>query len=220
MVLRAPVRWLWPCETAGHESIPTEGPAVLCANHLSFFDSVLLMMTLDRPVHFIGKADYLDSWTTRRLFPAMGMIPVDRDNGLKAMVALDAAADVLRAGGLLCVYPEGTRSRDGFLHRGYVGAARLALATDSPLLPVGIIGTDRIQPPGARLPRLRRCCAVAIGAPVPQAHASSPRRAARELTDALMARIAELSGQEYVATYSRRPARVEQPDEVLLAPAW
>ncbi|CAN0503315.1 unnamed protein product, partial [Phaeothamnion confervicola] len=151
-VLRAPVRVMWPCAVAGLEAVPARGSAVLAPNHLSFFDSVLMIMLLDRPVHFIGKADYLDSWKTRRLFPAMGMIPIDRDNGLKAMVALDAAADVLRDGGLLCVFPEGSRSRDGLLHRGYVGAARLALGTDSPLLPVGIIGTDRIQPPGARLP--------------------------------------------------------------------
>ncbi len=212
---------MWPCAVAGLEAVPARGSAVLAPNHLSFFDSVLMIMLLDRPVHFIGKADYLDSWKTRRLFPAMGMIPIDRDNGLKAMVALDAAADVLRDGGLLCVFPEGSRSRDGLLHRGYVGAARLALGTDSPLLPVGIIGTDRIQPPGARLPRLRRRCSVTIGAPMACVDASSPRRAARELTEALMARIAELSGQGYVPVHSKRPARVERLDElVVLAPAW
>ena len=133
VLLRAPVRRLWPLELSGFDTVPQVGPAILCANHLSFFDSVFMMMTLDRPVYFIGKVDYLDSWKTRRLFPAMGMIPIDRDSGTRAMVALDAAADVLRGGALLCVFPEGSRSRDGRLHRGYSGAARLAMTVDCPL---------------------------------------------------------------------------------------
>ncbi len=142
-LLRAPVRRLWPWALSGYEAVPENGPAVLCANHLSFFDSVLMIMTIDRPIYFIGKADYLDSWRTRRLFPAMGMIPIDRDSGTRAMVALDAAADVLRDGALLCVFPEGTRSHDGHLHRGYIGAARVAITVGCPILPVGIVGTAR-----------------------------------------------------------------------------
>lgn len=90
------MRWLWPIHLAGFDRVPAQGPAILCANHLSFFDSVFVLMTLDRRVSFIGKADYLDSWTTRRLFTAMGMIPIDRDCGPRAMVALEAAASVLR----------------------------------------------------------------------------------------------------------------------------
>ncbi len=131
---------------------------MLCANHLSFFDSILILMSLDRPVYFIGKADYLQSWKTRRLFPAMGMIPIDRDNGTRAMLALDAAVKVLREGSLLCVFPEGTRSRDGNLHRGYIGAARVATAVGCPILPVGIVGTARHpaarSTPAAARPRL------------------------------------------------------------------
>jgi 1-acyl-sn-glycerol-3-phosphate acyltransferase len=207
-LLRAPVRRLWPSTLSGFDAVPQAGPAVLCANHLSFFDSVLMMMTLDRPVHFIGKADYLDSWKTRRLFPAMGMIPIDRDSGTRAMVALDAAAEVLRDGGLVCVFPEGTRSRDGHLHRGHIGAARVAITVGCPILPVGIVGTREIQPPGTRLPRPWRACSISIGAPLVATDIENSRRsAARALTDTLMERIAELSGQQYVAEYSARAPR-------------
>ena len=211
VVLRAPVRWLWPTARSGFDRVPLEGAAVLCANHLSFFDSILIMMSLDRPVYFIGKADYLDSWKTRRLFPAMGMIPIDRDNGTRAMLALDAAVQVLREGSLLCVFPEGTRSRDGHLHRGYIGAARVATAVGCPILPVGIAGTREIQPPGVRLPRPGRACSVSIGVPLVAADVELSRRrsAARALTDELMQRIAELSGQRYVPEHSPRTPRVE-----------
>ena len=201
-LLRAPVRRLWPWALSGYEAVPENGPAVLCANHLSFFDSVLMIMTIDRPIYFIGKADYLDSWRTRRLFPAMGMIPIDRDSGTRAMVALDAAADVLRDGALLCVFPEGTRSRDGHLHRGYIGAARVAITVGCPILPVGIVGTREIQPPGALLPRPGPC-SISIGAPlvVTDIELNSRHSAARALTNAVMERIAELSGQQYVAEH-------------------
>lgn len=210
-LLHAPFRLLWPSALSGFDAVPKDGPAILCANHLSFFDSVLMIMTLDRPIHFIGKADYLDSWRTRRLFPAMGMIPIDRDNGTRAMLALDAAVDVLREGALLCVFPEGTRSRDGHLHRGYIGAARVAIMAGCPILPVGIVGTREIQPPGARLPRPGRACSISIGAPLvtSDVETNSRRSAARALTNEVMERIAELSGQHYVADHSPRAPRVD-----------
>jgi 1-acyl-sn-glycerol-3-phosphate acyltransferase len=206
-LLRPPISRLWPTSVTGLDAIPSDGPAVLCANHLSFFDSVVMMMTLDRPVYFIGKAEYLGSWKTRRLFPAMGMIPIDRDNGAKATMALDAAAEVLRGGALLCIFPEGTRSRDGHLHRGYIGAARIAIAVGCPILPVGIVGTREIQPPGARLPRPGRACSVSVGAPLVAGEigVNSRRSAARALTNQVMERIAELSGQRYVAEHHSRP---------------
>ncbi len=205
-LLRRPIRLLWPVDLAGSDHLPTTGAAIVCPNHLSFFDSVFMMLTFERPVYFIGKSEYLNSWTTRHLFPALGMIPIDRDCGARAMIALDAAAAVLQQGAVLCIYPEGTRSRDGRLHRGYTGAARLAAAIGCPLVPVGIRGTAELQPPGARLPRPRRRSSISVGAPLHFDRADGPARgAARATTDQLMQRIAELSGQEYVAHYSPRP---------------
>jgi 1-acyl-sn-glycerol-3-phosphate acyltransferase len=202
---------------SGTTNVPGDGAAILCPNHLSFFDSVFMAVLLDRPVHFIGKAEYLDSWTTRWLFPAMGMIPIDRDSGPRAMIALDAAADVLRSGALLCIYPEGSRSRDGRLHRGYTGAARLAAAVGCPVVPVGISGTAEIQPPGARLPRPRRRCSIEFGEQL-RVDASG-RSAVRSTTDELMRRIAHLSGQEYVASYTLRAPRDETTRAAAVASA-
>jgi 1-acyl-sn-glycerol-3-phosphate acyltransferase len=212
-LLAPPAKLLWPMRLHGYDAVPIDGPAILCANHLSFIDSVVLMLTLDRPVHFVGKAEYLDSWRTRHLFPAMGMIPIDRNNGARAMVALDAAAGVLARGGLLGVFPEGTRSRDGLLHKGYTGAARLAVAAGCPILPVGITGTDQIQPPGARLPRPRKRCTVSIGSqiPAPSAEAGGDRAGVRALTDHVMHEIGVLSGQTYVARYAPRSAPRAKP---------
>jgi 1-acyl-sn-glycerol-3-phosphate acyltransferase len=212
-LLQTPARRLWPLSVSGHDAIPSDGPAVLCANHLSFFDSIVMMMTVDRPVYFIGKAEYLGSWKTRRLFPAMGMIPIDRDNPARATVALDAAAKVLRDGALLCIFPEGTRSRDGNLHRGYIGAARLAITVGCPIVPVGIVGTREIQPPGARLPR-RGPCSMSIGVPFTahEVEMNSRRSVARALTNQVMERISELSGQHYIADHdSRSPVAERRP---------
>ncbi len=142
-------RMLWRVRVEGGERLPRRGPAILAANHVSFFDSVVLIMTVRRTLSFVGKVEYLDSWKTRRLLPALGMIPVDRSDGRRAMAALKIAAGVLRAGSLFAIYPEGTRSPDGDLHAGHTGAAYLSMATGVPIVPTGIVGTDRIQPPGA-----------------------------------------------------------------------
>ena len=123
--------------------MPTDGPAVITPNHLSFCDSVFVPAALPRRVWAIGKGEYMDSWKTKHLFPAMGMIPVDRSGGDAAQAALDAAADVLQHGRLFMIYPEGTRSRSGNLHKGRTGAARLALRCNAPIIPVGPRGHRR-----------------------------------------------------------------------------
>ena len=149
-------RLLWRVHVEGDEQLPRRGPAILAANHVSFFDSVVLVMAVRRTLSFVGKVEYLDSWKTRRLLPALGMIPVDRSDGRRAMVALKTAAGILRAGSLFAIYPEGTRSLDGDLHAGHTGAAYLSMATGAPIVPTGIVGTSRIQPPGPRVPRRAR----------------------------------------------------------------
>lgn len=177
-------------------NVPRTGGVIVAANHVSFFDSVALLQSIPRRAFFIGKAEYMDSWTTRRLFPAMGLIPIEREQARRAMAALEVAADVLRAGAALGIYPEGTRSRDGLLHKGHTGVAQLALMSGAPIVPVGIVGTERIQPIGARVPRPFRRATVRFGTPLdPAAYGGSPRRRRQLLTDDLMEAIRRLSGR-------------------------
>lgn len=205
VVLRPLFRLAWRIEASGLEHLPRTGPAILCPNHISVLDSFFLPVVLPRRITFVGKAEYLDDWKTRRLFPALGMIPIDRSGGDAAQAALDTAARLLRAGELFGIYPEGTRSRDGLLHKGRTGAARLALTTGAPIIPVGIVGTDRVMPPDAKFPKLFRAASVRFGAPIDAARyrdEGDERFALRQLTDEVMFEIQRLSGQTYVNTYA------------------
>jgi 1-acyl-sn-glycerol-3-phosphate acyltransferase len=203
---------LWHIRREGFERLPDRGPAVLCPNHVSFLDSAFLMLTVGRRISFVGKAEYMDSWKTRYLFPAMGMIPIDRAGGEKSQVALDAAEAVLRRGELFGIFPEGTRSRDGVLHKGRTGAARLALKVGCPIYPVGVIGTDAIQPPDARMPKLGGHCTIRIGRPIDVDRYRDRRDdhlVLRQITDELMFEIRELTGQSYRNEYASRTAETE-----------
>jgi 1-acyl-sn-glycerol-3-phosphate acyltransferase len=191
-------RRLFRLRVEGDEHLPAAGGAIIAANHLSFFDSVALALAVPRPLRFVGKAEYLDSWKTRRLFPALGMIPVDRDSPRKAYGALRAAARVLEADELFAVYPEGTRSQDGSLHDGHNGVGHLSMTTGASVIPAGIVGTERIQPRGARLPRPFRSAVVRFGPPIdPQGYDGSRRDRRRHITLDVMSAISRLSGQSY-----------------------
>lgn len=200
---------LWKTQIVGAENIPAEGPAILCPNHISFFDSVFTMVYAGRQISFVGKSEYMDSWKTKYLFPALGMIPIDRSGGSKSEGALKAAEVVLRRGELFGIYPEGTRSRDGFLYKGHTGAARLALRVGCPIIPVGIIGTREIQPPGKILPKVGLECTVKFGRPIDPTRYESrddDHMLLREITDELMFEIRELTGQEYRNVYATKKA--------------
>ena len=188
-------RVLWRVRVEGGDRLPSLGPAILAANHVSFFDSVVLIMTVRRTLSFVGKVEYLDSWTTRRLLPALGMIPVDRGDGRRAIAALKLAAGVLNAGSMFAIYPEGTRSPDGALHTGHTGVAYLSMATGVPIVPAGIVGTNRVQPPGTRVPHPFRPVTVRFGSPIdPTIYAGSRRQRRRLITQDVMTSIQSLSG--------------------------
>jgi 1-acyl-sn-glycerol-3-phosphate acyltransferase len=200
---------LWTIHREGYDRLPGDGPAILCPNHISFLDSAFLMLTLPRRISFVGKAEYMDSWKTKFLFPALGMIPIDRTGGKASIAALDAAESVLQRGELFGIFPEGTRSRDGYLYKGHTGAARLALRVGCPIYPVGIVGTDKIQPPDAKLPKLRRECAITIGRPVrvERYHdRAGDRFVYRQIIDEVMFEIRELTGQTYKDVYATKKA--------------
>jgi 1-acyl-sn-glycerol-3-phosphate acyltransferase len=203
---------MWEFELDGFNRLPASGPAVLCPNHVSFLDSAFLMLHVPRNISFVGKAEYMDSWKTKYLFPWMGMIPIDRSGGDKSQAALDTAEAVLRRGELFGIFPEGTRSRDGVLHKGRTGAARLALKIGCPIFPVGMIGTREIQPPDAKVPKLRGDCAIRIGRPINverYRHRADDHMVLREITDELMYEIRDLTGQEYRNVYAGKTADTE-----------
>ena len=211
---------LWHFDLHGLENLPAEGAAILCPNHISFLDSAFLMLLAGRDISFVGKAEYMDSWKTKYLFPAMGMIPIDRSGGEKSSSALDMAEAVLRRGELFGIFPEGTRSRDGALYKGHTGAARLALKVGCPILPVGIVGTDLIQPPDAKLPKINKSCTIKIGRPIKvdrYRSRSDDHLVLRQITDELMYEIRELTGQEYRNTYATKKAAGLPTDKAVIA---
>jgi 1-acyl-sn-glycerol-3-phosphate acyltransferase len=202
-VLR-PLFWLI-CrpQVTGRENVPATGPVILASNHLSFIDSIVIPLVAPRRVAYLAKAEYWQGtgfvgWLQRALFTALGALPVERGTHRAAQAALDTALGVLTAGGAFGIYPEGTRSRDGRLHRGKTGVAWLALTADCPVVPVAVRGTDRVQPIGASWPRPHRV-SITFGEPLsfPEQRGQAGRGPARRVvTDRVMEAIAELSGQE------------------------
>ena len=187
----------------GRENVPVSGPFIIASNHLSFIDSMAIPLMSPRRVGYLAKAEYftgtgLRGRLTRVWFTALGALPVERQTHRAAQEALDTAMTVLEAGGGFGIYPEGTRSKDGKLARGKTGVAWLALTADCPVVPVGITGTDRIQPVGASWPRPHRFTVV-FGEPLtfPEHRGKAgSNRSRREVTDTIMEKVAELTGQE------------------------
>jgi 1-acyl-sn-glycerol-3-phosphate acyltransferase len=202
-ILRPLFRLIFRPTVIGRENVPPTGAFIIASNHLSFIDSMAIPLSAPRRVGYLAKAEYftgtgVQGWFARTLFTALGALPVERQTHRAAQEALDTAMTVLSAGGGFGIYPEGTRSRDGRLARGKTGVAWLALTADCPVVPVGITGTDRIQPIGASWPRPHRFT-VTFGKPLtfPEHRGKAgSNRARREVTDTIMESIAELSGQE------------------------
>jgi 1-acyl-sn-glycerol-3-phosphate acyltransferase len=192
---------------SGLDHVPSCGPVILASNHLSVMDSILLSVVVPRQIYFLAKNEYFRRAPMRALMHGLNQIPVDRSGGRASLMALDVALPALHAGQALGIFPEGTRSPDGRLYRGRPGVAKLALDAGAPIVPVGLIGTERIQPIGARMPRIGPRAEVRIGKPLnlsnwPGTPADST--ALREITAYLMAEIRALTGQEYVSRYAPR----------------
>src|SRR5690606_2096338 len=123
-----------------------------------------------RAVHFLAKSSYFEGTgvkgaLSREFFTSVGAIPVRRGGGQAALDALDQQRQLLEEGLAVALYPEGTRSTDGRLYKGRTGVAFLALQTGAPVVPVGLIGTDRVMPVGAKMPSLKERVTVRFGEP-------------------------------------------------------
>jgi 1-acyl-sn-glycerol-3-phosphate acyltransferase len=219
-VLTPILRLLFPVRVEGIEHVPTDGPAILASNHLSFSDSVFLPLVLRRRLTFVAKAEYFEQRKTAWLFRALGQIPIKRGGGPASLRALDSAAEVLQAGGLFGIYPEGTRSPDGKLYKGHTGVARLAMGNNVPVLAVAMIGTREAQPIGQVKPNFRSPITIKISPPMDferySDRASDPK-VLRQITDEIMFELRGLSGQEYVNRYAKRhePDSLEAPPAVI-----
>jgi 1-acyl-sn-glycerol-3-phosphate acyltransferase len=192
------------------DNIPTDRPAILASSHLSFSDSFFFPVIVPRKVTFLAKAEYfttpgLKGLLSKAFFAGVGQVPIDRSNSDASRAALETGLRVLGEGKLLGIYPEGTRSPDGRLYRGKTGVARLALESGAVVIPCAMINTDKIQPQGKRLPRLRPRPGVRIGKPLDFSRyegMSGDRLVERSVTDEIMYALMQLSGQEYVDEYA------------------
>ena len=193
----------------GMENVPKKGGAILASNHLSFIDSIILPVELERRISFLAKAEYftgkgLKGWAIRSFMLATGQLPIDRSGGKASEAALTTGLSVLRRGELLGIYPEGTRSGDGRLYRGRTGIARMVLEGQVPVIPVAMIDTEKAMPIGSRLPKVHRI-GIVIGKPLDFsrfAGLEGDRFILRSITDEIMYELAQLSGQEYVDVYA------------------
>lgn len=199
-------------DVQGLENIPVDGPVILASNHLSFIDSMVIPIVVPRRIPFLAKAEYfkgtgMKGRIMRWFFTGIGMVPVERSNARASLAALEVLEGVLNGGGAVAIYPEGTRSLDGKLYKGRIGVARLALKTGAPVVPVALTGTDRVQPVGRKLPRIRKIH-VRFGAPMDFSQYQGVKASAaiyRTITDQVMYAILEQSGQVYVDEYHERP---------------
>jgi 1-acyl-sn-glycerol-3-phosphate acyltransferase len=206
----------------GLENVPEDGAVIFASNHLSFSDSFFFPLLVPRRITFLAKADYftgkgVKGWLTAKFFRGAGQLPVDRSGGRASEAALRTGLRVLSKGEALGIYPEGTRSPDGRLYRGKTGVARMALEAHVPVIPVVMIDTEKIQPPGRVIPKIGRV-GVKIGKPLDFSRyegMEGDRFVLRSITDEIMYELMELSGQEYVdvyATAAKERAKRPEPD--------
>ncbi len=209
LVLGPLLRVLFRPWVRGMENIPATGPVILASNHLSFSDSIFLPLQSRRPVVFLAKSEYftgkgIKGALTRWFFKSTGQLPIDRSGGKASEASLNTGLKVLSQGQVLGIYPEGTRSPDGRLYRGRTGIARMVLESKVPVIPVAMIDTEKVQPIGKRLPRIRRI-GIVVGTPLDFSRfdgMEGDRIVLRAVTDEIMYELRLLSGQEYVDAYA------------------
>lgn len=205
------LRWIFKPEVEGVENVPAEGPAILASNHLSYTDWLFMPLVISRRVTFVAKADYfvgggIKGEFQKWFFSNTGQVPIDRSSGDAAAGALNTGLQILARGELFGIFPEGTRSHDGRLYKGKTGVARMALAAQVPVIPVAVIGTDEIAPPGKVFGRFVHP-QVRFGKAIDFSRyygMEDDRFVLRSITDEIMYQLMLLSGQEYVDIYAAK----------------
>lgn len=195
--------------------MPGKGPVIIASNHLSFSDSIFMPLVVPRKVTFLAKSEYFTSPGPKGLlkkltFIALGQVPVDRSGGRRSEAALLTGLKILAEGNCLGIYPEGTRSPDGRLYKGRTGIARLAIESGAPIIPVAMSNTDKIQPTGKIIPNLHRVGMI-FGEPMYFEGDSTDLQYLRLVTDKIMKKIQEMSGQQYIDIYAPKRSK---PDDI------
>jgi 1-acyl-sn-glycerol-3-phosphate acyltransferase len=191
---------------AGKEHVPKKGAAIIASNHLSGLDHLVLPVLTKRVIYNISKAEHFQKRGRAFFFRNVGVIPLQRGTGDKG--AIEKAKEILSDGNLFCIYPEGTRSRDGHLHKGHTGVARLALELGVPVVPVAMLGTFEKKPKGKKGMHKEVKVGARAGEPLTWPHYAGKhedRGICREVTDEIMLAIAAVSGQKYVDEYQHNP---------------
>ncbi len=194
----------------GTENVPKDGPVILASNHLSYSDWLFMPLVIPRRVTFVAKAEYFEGtgfkgWMQKKFFSGSGQVPIDRSSGSAAAGAIRTQLRLLSEGEVCGIYPEGTRSHDGKLFRGRTGVARLALEAKAKVIPVAVINTDVVAPPGKIFGKFARP-GVRFGEPLDFSRyegMQDDRYILRAITDEIMYEIMNLSGQEYVDLYAQ-----------------
>jgi len=186
--------------------VPQNGPVIIASNHLSFSDSIFMPLVVPRKVTFLAKSEYFTSpglkgFIKKMTFIALGQVPVDRSGGRRSEAALLTGLDLLADGACIGIYPEGTRSPDGKLYKGRTGIARMAIESGAAIVPVAMFNTAEIQPTGQVVPNVRRVEMI-FGEPMYFEGDTTDLKVLRQITDEIMDKIQELSGQEYVDIYA------------------
>lgn len=201
------IRLYWRQRVAGRENVPRDRGAILACNHQAAIDPIFVCMSFWRPVRWLAKVELVKSKRIAWFFRSAMVIPVDR--AAPHEDAIDAAVEALARGHLFGIFPEGTRSPDGRVYRGYTGVARVAEKSGAPVVPTGVLGSSRSHSKGGRLARPVPC-EVRFGTPMRfrRIEGEDPQAAYRRFTDELMDAIAALVGAERIPDrYSReRPA--------------
>jgi len=193
-------------KVTGLRNVPQSGPVIIASNHLSFSDSIFMPLVVPRKVTFLAKSEYFTSpgikgFIKKITFIALGQVPVDRSGGRRSEAALLTGLDLLADGACIGIYPEGTRSPDGKLYKGRTGIARMAIESGAAIVPVAMFNTAEIQPTGQVVPKVQRVEMI-FGEPLYYTGDTSDLKVLREITDEIMQKIQEISGQEYVDMYA------------------
>jgi 1-acyl-sn-glycerol-3-phosphate acyltransferase len=214
------LRGLWRPWVEGMENIPSDRPAILASNHLSFSDSFFMPVMVPRKVTFLAKAEYfttpgIKGFFSKMFFAGVGQVPIDRSDPDASRAALNTGVRVLREGKLLGIYPEGTRSPDGRLYRGKTGVARMVLESGAVVIPCAMVNTDVIQPSGRIFPKLRPRPGIRFGKPLDFSRyegMSGDKFVERSMTDEIMYELMQLYGQEYVDEYAAKVKKAQGKD--------